>query len=826
MPIHLKRTRIRSHTFRAALVAGTALAPLPALSQNAGPSNAAGETPARLVAQAQPSGQVTQLPTLRVIGQRRRTAAPRRRTAPVAAPAVALPQPTQGQAGTIAGTPPVKQRYELPQTAASVTAPRIAESVNAVDTEDAVKYLPSLFVRKRNYGDTQPVLATRTWGIGASARSLVYADDILLSALIHNNNSIGAPRWGLVAPEEIQRIDFLYGPFAAMYPGNSVGGVLQITTKMPDKPVATFSQTEAFQSFNFYKTDKTFETDQTSATYGNRWNAFSMFVSGNFQNSFSQPLAWVTTPGTPAGATGTIPQLNRTGGVANVVGAGGLLHTQQETLKAKFALDITPWLTATYIVGFWADDAFSNVQTYLRDAAGNPTYGGVAGFASNYGIITAKHLANAFSLKTDTRGAFDMDLAISRYDILEDSTRNPYTVGAGRAFSTNGKSALLTGTNWTNADLKGIWRPTGIGGAHEVSFGLHGDQYVLNNPTYALPVWNMGPDHSNTLYTDGRGTTQTMAAWAQDAWRFAPQWKLTLGARAESWHAYDGFNLNTLQTAAGGITSTTAINQPDLSATAFSPKASLAWEPNKDWLVTASFGAATRFPTVGELYQSLTQGGQVILPNPNLAPERALSTELAIERKFVDGKVRLSFFEEDMRDALISQGNIDATTGLLISSVVNVDKTRTRGVEFAWQKNNLPFERVEMFGSVTYADPRIVSDPTFVSATGTTATGKMIPNVPAWRATVGATYRPTDQWAFTLVGRYQSKTFSTLDNTDVVPNVFQAFDPFFVVDTRIQYKVSERGSIAFGIDNIGNAKYTLFHPFPQRTYVLQGKLLF
>ena len=62
--------------------------------------------------------------------------------------------------------------------------------------------MPSLFVRKRNAGDTQPVLATRTSGVGASARSLVYADDILLSALIANNNTIGAPRWGLVAPEE------------------------------------------------------------------------------------------------------------------------------------------------------------------------------------------------------------------------------------------------------------------------------------------------------------------------------------------------------------------------------------------------------------------------------------------------------------------------------------------------------------------------------------------------------------------------------------------------------------------------------------------------
>ena len=72
---------------------------------------------------------------------------------------------------------------------------------------------------------------------------------------------------------------------------------------------------------------------------------------------------------------------------------------------------------------------------------------------------------------------------------------------------------------------------------------------------------------------------------------------------------------------------------------------------------------------------------------------------------------------------------------------------------------------------------RILSDPTFVSTTGTTAVGKHVPNIPAWRATLGATYRPNDCWAFTAAMRYSSKQYSTLDNTDTVRNVFQSFDP-------------------------------------------------
>ncbi len=58
----------------------------------------------------------------------------------------------------------------FPATQVAVSAAQIEDTVNAVDVEDAAKYLPSVFIRKRNEGDTQPVLATRTWGVNYSAR--------------------------------------------------------------------------------------------------------------------------------------------------------------------------------------------------------------------------------------------------------------------------------------------------------------------------------------------------------------------------------------------------------------------------------------------------------------------------------------------------------------------------------------------------------------------------------------------------------------------------------------------------------------------------------
>jgi iron complex outermembrane recepter protein len=806
--------------------------------------------PARAQEAAAPGA--TQLPPVvvepaapRRVAQKRRPAKRVARATPAAPrPQAILTVTPAAGTGLIAGPAPVKQKYQLAQTSESATAQRIEQTVNIVDTADAVKYLPSLFVRKRNYGDNQSVLATRTWGLSSSARTLIYADDILLSNLLGNNNGNAAPRWGMVASEEIARVDFLYGPFAAMYPGNSIGGVLQITTRTPDKPEFTFRQTEALQTFDFYKTGNTYRTDQSSASFGNRWGDLSVFIAANFQNSHSQPLNWITS-GASIGSlpTGAIPQLNRTYQTANVIGAGGLLHTDQANVKGKFVLDVTDWLKATYTVGFFENDQQSRVQTYLRDGSGNPTYGGVsaipgqapvgAGFAAANFNLLQQQLANAVTLKTDTRGALDGELVLTRFDYLKDIQRNPFTVGAGLSFTDVGKITRLDGTNWTTLDAKGIWR-TSFAGQHEMSFGVHGDRYELVNPTYKTPNWQSGLDATSELYSNSAGKTQTIAVWAQDAWRFAPQWKLTVGGRWEQWRAFDGFNL-TYKTAnidqqTGAILGPgTPINQATLEAVRFSPKASLAWEPSRDWQVTASVGIANRFPTVTELYQAAVTTGQVFIPNPNLRPEEALATELAVERKFTDGKVRLSLFEEHTRDAIISQNTsfTDALTNqtAIASIATNVDKIRSRGAELAWQKDNVLIAHLELFGSVTYVDARIVSDPAFVSK-DTTAVGKRVPNVPEWRSTLGATYRPTDAWAFTVAGRYQSKTFSTLDNIDTNPNVYQAFDPFVVVDARVQYKVSPNGTLNFGVDNIFNEKYHLFHAFPQRTFVVSGKVAF
>ena len=101
---------------------------------------------------------------------------------------------------------------QIPATMEGITAAQIEQSINATDSEDALKYFPSLLVRKRYEGDyNHAILSSRASGTGNSARSAVYADGILLSNYLGNGVSgLGfPPRWGMVTPEEIERVDVM-----------------------------------------------------------------------------------------------------------------------------------------------------------------------------------------------------------------------------------------------------------------------------------------------------------------------------------------------------------------------------------------------------------------------------------------------------------------------------------------------------------------------------------------------------------------------------------------------------------------------------------------
>lgn len=740
-------------------------------------------------------------------------------------------------------TPSVAQQKLLPNTTESVTARQADETINVTNSEDMVKYLPSLLVRKRFIGDTQEPIATRTTGINASARTLITADGVTLSTYIGNNNSGASPQWFMVAPEEVERIDVMYGPFAAEYPGNSYGAVVAMTTRMPEKFEASVKLGASDESFNLYGTHNNFGSTEASALLGNRQGALSWWFSLSHLDSSSQPITFGTL--TPAGTvTGSTPVVNggynstnRTGSPILVASGGAITHTLQDTVKLKLGLDLPDATKVAYTLGFWRNDASTAAQSYL--SSGGSTYYGAGSGTVNIGgtgysassiasgfssSLTAQdHLMQSLALKRQSGGPWDWEATLSNFRYLTDSVRSstgfsssaPNLYPSAQAGGT-GRISDSSGTGWSTYDVKGIWRPGSVPGANTVSFGAHYDQYTLNNPTYNTANWISGANGS--LYSESAGSTHTSALWAQDVWKINPRLTATLGARYENWHAYNGVNINTVNATATAAGSAFAVNQPAVSASGLSPKASLSWAANELWHVTGSIGRALRFPTVGELYQNVATGSTYTQPNPNLKPEDVLSSELSFERATAEDLLRITYFEEHVKNALISQSSI--LNSIVTSYTGNVDRTRQRGIELVAARDNFIWRGFDLSGSLTYVNARILADSGYVpSIAGASAVGSQTPYVPTWRSTVVATWRPDEHWSFTGAARYSSKMYATVDNTDTNGSTYTGFGSYLVVDARAHYKFDQHWDGALGIDNLNNNKYWLYHPFPQRTFV-------
>jgi iron complex outermembrane receptor protein len=730
----------------------------------------------------------------------------------------------------VEGNRPSSLPTNIPTTIESITGAEIARTINALDGEDALKYLPSLLVRKRYNGDyNHAVLSTRASGTGNSARSAVYADGILLSNYLGNGATF-APRWGMVSPEEIERVDVLYGPFSAAYGGNSAGAVVDYVTRMPQQFEAHGKLILTNHRFKLYDTNERFNGGEGSFSLGDRVGAWSWFIDLSRNNSHGQPLTFVTRPiaAAPAGssaaaASGAVPGLDRSDRPWLILGSGTQYDTVQDHAKLKLAYEFSPILRAAYTVGWWKNDAENRPASYLRDGTGQAIYSGPVNIGGRAYTLaptdfsgsneTLDHLMQGFSLRQHSRQAFDWELAASRYDYRKDQLRAPTVSFPGALDGGAGRLVNQGGTGWTTFAAKGVWRPRGEGqaaGAHTVEFGYQREAYTLASVESATANWLDGAAGARNNAFGGR--TSIDALYAQDAWKFAPAWKTVLGLRAERWQARDGRTSNASST----------VLQGERRETWYSPKAALSWQTTADWSLKASLGRAVRMPTVSELYQGGINGsGQLINNDPTLKPEKSWTGELSAERRLDQGSLRLTAFGEHTVDALYSQTNVLVTPN--VTNVQNVDAIRTRGLELAYAKIDVlrgafghALDGIDFNSSLTWTDSTITRNDKFPASVG-----KRQPRIPAWRATGVTTWHASERIDVTVAARYSGAQFSTLDNSDPNGFAYQGASKYFTVDTRATWRFAPQWTAALGIENLNNYQYWNFHPYPQRTLVAE-----
>lgn len=708
-------------------------------------------------------------------------------------------------------------------------------AINAFNTEDLMKYAPNFFVRKRFSGDSNGVPGFRGTHSTQSARTLVMVDGFVVSNFL--GNSFGfSPKWGVVGPGEVRQFDIVYGPYSSRYVGNSMGGIVNITTRDPEGTEAFTKVQGMLQPYKQYGTDASYAGGSAEAGVG--WKQedgpFSVRLTGRYFRNDGHPMSFyglTPTTGAPgAVVTGAFTDPKQAEAIAAgqaipgspgsptnpVFAAQSPAEITQQQAKLKLGYD-DGQVTGQFLLAFWRnEDAQYAPDCYLRDASGiTVCEGRVTLGAQTYtasGVTFSEtdrdeYLAG-LKLAAPLGGDWTAKLALSTYQVAKSDgfTSSGYVTGQTSGAGTLARSGP---TGWFTGDLTLDWMTE----RNEFAFGVTGNAYRTDTERFTLSNWRS--DTGRVFSTQTFGKSRLLSVWAENRFLVSGDASISAGVRYDHWRAYDG-GLGRLGT--GALAGQQVFNTyAARSDSAVTPTLSGQMKLASGTSVQLSLAMATRFPTVGELFQGSLNGDGTFNVNsfdPSLKPEKSRDANLLVMHDFGAFKLTGSAFYQSVKDTIFQFFGFNQNF-VSTSSYKNIDKTRQYGFEAIVETSDWPIPGMTVEANGAYIDSMTVRN-----AANPAAEGVQFPRIPKWRVNGNMRYAWTDAVETAIGLRYASRP-----NTDLFGlqrgDTFGYTSELFSLDARINWDVTEQVRVSAGVDNMTNNRAWVFHPYPQRTFLVE-----
>ncbi|MER2491591.1 TonB-dependent receptor [Catenovulum sediminis] len=714
------------------------------------------------------------------------------------------------------------------------------QRVSVITVEDAIAHAPSLVVRRRFIGDPNGVIGIRGANMFQGTHSMVFADGMPLHYHLQTRYS-GSPRWSLISPSEIEKVDVVYGPFSAEYSGNAMGGVVNITSKTPDQQKIVIDGTLINQDYSVLGHQDNYAGYKTFISYQDKIDKLTFFASFNRLKNQSQPQSQYRStfseanPTQPEASqqnpevTGAVKGLDEFAKPQLYYGHSGTEEATSDLVKFKLGYDFGQTQVRANLAYEQRQREENQHLNFVTDSAGNPIWDGTVSQNNQLFNIRGSNYQQRYQDRNSLLASFGISGLINQSDwafdgfyshfkILKDqeirSGRNPQDP-AYQSENTNFKGRLTEydNTGWQIFDLK-LGSESLFGNtAQRLSVGLHLDSYELNliSDDYNSITGEKATDETDgnkaTGRTDSGGQAATMAAFFQYGYRLNRQWDLALGLRYEDW-----------QTEQGYIGATALKNRAE---SAFSPKVSLGYFPTDKLSLRYSVARAVRFPIVEELYRNedAIGGGSAFISDPSLNPEKGVFHNVSINQALDNGQLGLNLFYDVVEDVIFNQST-QSNSGTITTSLPS-DEVATKGVEFSYQAEQLGGLPLHIKYNLSYIDAEITKnqlDPSII--------GNAFPRLPKWRSNLVLAYQTSKTTEVSTNLRYASNAYSRLDNQDIAENVFGAQDDYLIAGIKGNWQLNSQLKLSLGVDNINNEKAYVYHPWPQRTFYLEGKYVF
>lgn len=672
----------------------------------------------------------------------------------------------------VTATKTAKIISEAPATVTVVTAKEI-ENKNVHRIEEALIGAPGVFIR--GLGGEQP----NNYQNQITLRGIpgYYRTGILVDGVPINNAFSGGVNMSIVPIDDIKQIEVVPGPFSSLYGGAGMSGVVNIITKAPEKreiSVKGEGGSHNFKSLDLGYRDKLSDSLGLSLSYGRKES-----------DGYVSDYVTKTPSGTGGTAVSGWQQTNTsTGTTTYIIGDKGNTAWEQDNYGAKLFLKISPVsrlsLETSYLTHQTKD---GQGNTYLTDGSA-PFASGTASIDGKKATINATDFLNATNGEDVTRYAatYETQLASDfklKANLNYQNNQYWYTQITTSATNTSGPGKL--------SDIPAKM----INGDVQLSFPVASNQYMvvgasandstLRKKVYSLANWR--EDGNKGAVGDwADGNSQLLAAYVQDEISVSDRLTVYAGARYDRWSTDGTIYINS-----------TLTDYDTRTKSAVSPKASAVYKVGQGTLIKGAIGKAFRAPNLSDMYS--TWGTSTIYwSNPDLEPEKVTTAEIGAEHELGTGTLlRATYYRSDITD-LIYQ-----TTSGADRYKFNAGTAETEGIDLeARQKLS---SGLTAFINATYVETKITEN-----SIRPTSVGKQIPLQPRKIANIGLE-GSRGPWSGSIIGSYVGKMYSNDDNTDTFNNVPGSYDPYFVANAKVSYKIDKTLTASLSVKNLFDREY-------------------
>lgn len=234
------------------------------------------------------------------------------------------------------------------------------------------------------------------------------------------------------------------------------------------------------------------------------------------------------------------------------------------------------------------------------------------------------------------------------------------------------------------------------------------------------------------------------------------------------------------------------------------------YEPVRGTFLRASYGEGFRVPTINE-YFVFTARGVIVLPNPDLKPERGWSAEIGIKQAAKFGKWQgyfdLAGFITQYHDYIEFDGLKEPNPNYFLAfNAQNIENARITGAEIS------ALGQGELFGiPLNFLAGYTFTSPINLDSKATEYKDRVLNfrNLHSVKADIEATYK---RFTLGIATLYNSHMVNISQSQELLPGVHsyrQKHDKGFILcDARLRYDIKKKIKISAIVKNLFNEEYS------------------